>query len=450
MSDGSTTVSQWLNDNLDGTVVHIERQPRWRPVWFATMEASGSTHDYVVRGDRTDMELIFPLDHEMRFQQVMDDHGLPVAPVRGYIEAPCEGVSAAYVMDTVAGEPYLVDAPEPERLSVMTQYMAALAQLHQLPLEPFLAANIVRADTPAESGTVGLARYEERYRRAKLFPDPLLEFGLAWLRRNPPNSQGREAPIAWDSGQFHHANGELVAILDLELAHIGDPMMDLAAFRMRETIGGFGSCAELYRIYEEHRGEPVDLDAIKAHHFAFTLSNRLAFSSALRAPQPESDLMTNLQWCRETDLFATEALAEIMGLDLPTVDVPDPRPTRARPAQEQLENVLRKVMFADDLNEFEAYEIRKAFRLARHIQRSDEIADACDQADLDDLEVLLGHRPENWEAGDAELEAFVLADDGTHDAALVELFHKRGLRAHSLLGPAGSAMTTHHAIQTFD
>ena len=71
--------------------------------------------------------------------------------------------------------------------------------------------------------------------------------------------------------------------------------------------------------------------------------------------------------------------------------------------------------------------------------------------DLDDLHRLLGHRPDSWLEGEAELERFVLADatTGTHDLALLELFHRRNLRAHQLLGPTGSAMATHRPIQTF-
>lgn len=437
MTDHDAIVHSWIEQEL-GSVVSLKRQPRWRPVWFATAEGVG---DVVVRGDRTDMELIFPLDHEMRFQQICHEHGLAVPKVHGWIdEVP------AYVMDTVAGEPYLLDASEADRETVMREYMNALAQLHAMPIDPFVEGDIVRAPTPAESGLVGLTRYEERYRRAKKFPDPLLEFGLGWLKRNPPVSHDREAPITWDSGQFHHADGHLVALLDLELGHIGDPMMDLAAFRMRDTIGGFGDFRELYGWYEQASGTSVDLDAVQRHHIAFTLSNRLAFSSELRAPSAESDLMTNLQWCRETDLFTTEALAEVLGVDLPEIELPRVKHTRARPAQEQLTRMLRNLSIDD---EYHAYEIRKAFRLSRHIQRSDEIADEVERQNLDDLSWLLGMRPATWQEGDAALETFVLRDNGAHDEYLVELFHKRGLRAQSLLGPADSAMTNHHAIQRF-
>ncbi|MEM7286014.1 MAG: phosphotransferase family protein [Actinomycetota bacterium] len=440
MLSTDAAVRAWLEANL-GPIVAMRRQARWRPVWFATVAIDDAPREVVVRGDRVDMELIFPLDHEMRFQDVVHGAGIPVPAVHGWIDG-----ADAYVMDAVPGQPYLVEAEPAERDSVMDEYMGALAALHRLPLEPFLDADIVRASDPSRSGAVGLARYEERFRRAKRHPDPLLEFGLAWLRRHPARSHGREGPIVWDSGQFHHADGRLVALLDLELGHIGDPMMDLAAFRMRDTIGGFGDFARLYGAYEADGGFEVDLDAVKTHHVAFTLSNRLAFSSAIREAVPGSDLMTNLQWCRETDLFTTEALAEIHGIDLPDIDLPDPARTRAAVALEQLVETLRGVDIDD---EYQRYEVRTAFRLARHAQRSDEIEDELNAADLDDLQAILGTRPTDWHAGEAALEAFVLDDDGRHDHALIELFHKRNLRAQALLGPAGSAMTTHRRIQPF-
>ena len=81
---------------------------------------------------------------------------------------------------------------------------------------------------------------------------------------------------------------------------------------MRDTIVGYGDMPTLYARYEELRGEPIDIDAIQHHHFVFTLTNQLAFSAAIKEPPATSDLMTNLQWRYETNLFATEALAEML------------------------------------------------------------------------------------------------------------------------------------------
>ena len=434
-------IHAWLSTHL-GEVLRLERQARWRPVWFADVERDGEVLEVCVRGDRTDMPLIFPLDHEMRLQALLHDHGIPTPAVHGWIDDPM-----AYVMDRVPGRSDFGD-DEAARTAVVDEYLQVLARMHALDIGPFVAGGILRAPSPDGSATFGMARYEAVYRRLKAHPDPFMEFCLGYLHRNPPTSRGRESVIVWDSGQFHHAGGHLVAVLDVEIGHIGDPMMDLAAWRMRDTVIGFGRFPDLYARYEELTGAPVDLDAIRRHHFAFTLSNQLPFGAALRQPAPESDLMTNLQWCCETNLFATEALAELLDVELPTVDLPEPRESRGAVALAHLVSNLRNVSTDDD---YLQYQLRTMFRLARHAARADEIGDALSAADLDDLHELLGHRPASWLDGEAELERFVLADatTGRHDEQLLAVFHRRNLRAQMLLGPAGSAMARHLPIQTF-
>jgi aminoglycoside phosphotransferase (APT) family kinase protein len=440
--DGTAEVTAWLEANL-GRVQSIRRQPRWRPVWFADVERDGAVLELCVRGDRLDMPLIFPLDHEMRLQATMHDHGIPAAKVYGFIERPL-----AYVMDRVGGQPDFAKSTDEQRRAVVDDYLHVLARLHALDIGPFVENGVMRAATPDQSGMFGFSRYERVYRSVKKHPDPFTEFCLGWLHRNPPDSKGRESAIVWDSGQFHHDNERILAVLDVEIGHIGDPMMDLAAWRMRDTIMGYGNFAELYDRYSEITGEPVDLDAIQRHHFAFTLTNQLPLGAALREPPPGSDLMTNLQWCCETNLFATEALAEILDIELPTVEMPDPVASRGAPALEQLVRGLRTLETSD---EFVRYQLRTMFRLARHAHRIDEIGDAVSDADLDDLHQLLGHRPDNWFEGEAELERFVLADAdvGKYDEAILPVLHKRNLRAQMLLGPAGSAMARHRPIQMF-
>ncbi len=432
-----------LEQNVGGRVVQIARQPRWRPVWFADLLRDGETLELCVRGDRTDMPLVFPLEHEMVLQRTMHEHGIPTPKVYGLIESPL-----AYVMDRVGGRNDFTASTDDERRRAVDEYLEILARLHALPIEPFVAAGVMRAASPAESGTLGIRQYERLFRSVKKLPNPFIEFSLAWLKRNPPRSQGRESAIVWDSGQFHTEKGRIVAVLDVEIGHIGDPMMDLATWRQRDTIIGYGDFKQLYARYEELSGQPVDVDALMRHHFAFTLTNELAFSAALRNPAPDSDLMTNMQWCYETNLFATEALAEIYDLELPTVEMPEPRESRGRVAIDQLVYKLRTLPVED---EYVKYQLRTLFRMARHVARADGIGDAVSQADLDDLHQLLGHRPDSWLEGEAELERFVLADaqEGRHDEALIKTFHKRHLRAHALLGPAGSAMTRHMTIQTF-
>ena len=138
---------------------------------------------------------------------------------------------------------------------------------------------------PADgSGMEAMRTQERQWRAAKDWADPFMEFCLWWLHRHEPLSGGRLTPILCDTGQFHHDGRHLLAVLDLEGGHVGDPMMDLAVWRMRDTLIPFGNMDELYARYEELAGDPVDIEAIERHYFASTIGNELMFAAAGSIP----------------------------------------------------------------------------------------------------------------------------------------------------------------------
>ncbi len=430
-----------LDANL-GRVLHIEQQARWRPAWFATVERDDEQREVCVRGERVDALMPFTLAHEMTFQRLLHDGGIPVAEVHLWSDDP-----RFYVMDRLAGKQDFADVSDASRRRIVDEYLQALARLHALDVGPFVDAGIFHAGDPGSAGIAGLLEYERTYRETKVAADPLLEFALGWLRRNPVDSKDRQAPVVWDSGQFHHDGQHLVGLLDLELGHVGDPMIDLGAWRMRGTTYDYGQFDELYARYAEITDAPVDLDAIEWHHIAFTLSNQLSFHRALVEPTAGSNYMMNLYWCCLTNRMAMEAIAENLGLSLETLAAPDP--DERTPITTALAYLVQSMRDFAAPDEKTAYEARAGFRLARHLQRVDEIGRLVQQDDLTDLEAVLGERPSSWPAGEEQLERFVLADDGRHDAELVRLFNRRTQRMQMLLGPAGSAMAKHYQTQPF-
>ncbi len=444
---GADVITSWVESHFGGNVTSITRQPRWRPVWWVDVETSSGVRQLCVRGDRVDMTLIFPLAHEMALQDEMHRNGLPIPQVHGWIEDASLDLRA-YVMDFAPGANNFEACADQARDMIVDEYLQALATLHSLPIKSFATRGIMRAASPEESGLLGMRQYERNWRHMKKAPNPFIEFALAWLNRNPPKSCGRESVIVWDSGQFHHNGVHLSAILDVEIGHIGDPMMDLAAWRQRDTVIGYGDFPRLYARYEQLSGTEVDHDALMRHHFFFCLSNELSVGPATRHPAPESDLMTNLQWCYETNLFATEALADILQVELPTVDAPEPHESRGDVVLDHLVRQLGSISVDDD---FARYQLRTMFRMARHAKRLDEIGNELSDDDLDDLVPLLGHRPASWLEGEAELERFVIANanSSAFDLQLLHIFHRRHLRAQMTLGPTGSAMTRHATIQRF-
>jgi aminoglycoside phosphotransferase (APT) family kinase protein len=440
-SPDALKVTRWIESELGARVLRVTRQPRWRPVWFVEAERGGERQTFVVRGERLDARIGFTLQQEMTLQRLLHEAEIPVAAVHGWVDDP-----RAYVMDFVAGEENFVNTRPAERDAVMDQYMETLAKIHALDVAPFADAGILRAPEPAEAGRVGMRVYEKAYRAVKKRPDPFLEFTLGWLRRNPAPAPHRESVVLWDTGQLLHGEGQLRALIDLEIGHIGDPMMDLAGFRMRGAELGIGDFDRLYRVYAERGGEPLDWQAIRHHYFSFALCNQLAFHAALAEPPAGSDYMMNLRWCLETNLYAIEAMAEMLGVTLEAVPALAPRVSSAAVAHRHGVAWLRNFDAGDEVRQ---NEVRSAFRLARHLARMDELGACVEAADLEDLGELLGTRPADGPAGDAALEEFVLADNGQHDTELVSVFYRRLQRALQTLGPEGSAIARHNPVAPF-
>jgi hypothetical protein len=232
--------------------------------------------------------------------------------------------------------------------------------------------------------------------------------------------------------------------MDVEAGHLGDPMMDLAAWRMRDTVIPYGDFNAIYERYTEISGRPVDMAAIQWHHLFFTLTNQLSFHGPLAKPVPDTDYMTYAHWVSETNLHTVETMAEYLGIELEDVDIPDATASPVAAPHEHLSNSLRSIRVDDP---FVAYQVRIAFRLARHLERFDQIGAEVLQLDMADVAVLTGRKPADWDDCEAILEQYVLADGGAHDVELVELFNRRWHRYKALMGPPGSAMAAHHVMQ---
>ena len=232
----------------------IEMQPRWRPVWFAELARDGGARaSLCVRGERTDAYHGFSLEHEMKLQQLLHEHGIPVPQVHGWIDEP-----RAYVMDAVPAARTSPSRGMPTRDAVMDHYMEILAAIHRSTSDHSVEAGPDPRRTPGSFRSASACRPTRMPTAAgKKRPDPFLEFCLAWLQRNPLTRRDAagERPIVWDSGQFHHERGRVIAaLLDLEIGHIGDPMMDLAGFRMRSSVVGYGDLDRLYAHYAQVSG----------------------------------------------------------------------------------------------------------------------------------------------------------------------------------------------------
>jgi aminoglycoside phosphotransferase (APT) family kinase protein len=99
-------------------------------------------------------------------------------------------------------------------------------------------------------------------------PHPAFELGFRWLERNPPPRRADTVV----HGDFRNGNlmvgpDGLRAVLDWELAHLGDPLEDLGwlcvrawRFGAAPRVGGFGDVDELVAAYESAPGSTGTVD----------------------------------------------------------------------------------------------------------------------------------------------------------------------------------------------
>ncbi|MBD3649077.1 MAG: phosphotransferase family protein [Pseudomonadales bacterium] len=110
----------------------------------------------------------------------------------------------------------------------------------------------------------------ERYKALNV-AQPMIDYAGQWLKKHMPKDfEPALVHNDFRNGNFMLSPEGIVAVLDWELAHIGDPMRDLGwictnswRFGGDQPVGGFGTYEDLFAGYEEETGRKVDPDHVK-------------------------------------------------------------------------------------------------------------------------------------------------------------------------------------------
>src|SRR5574340_610238 len=427
LSDEWQRAVRWVERELGGRVVGIERQPRWRPAAHLDLERNGEILPLYFRGDRGSSDHgVYPLEHEMRVLQVLEANGIPVPHIYGFCPDP-RGI----VMERCAGRPVaqLVAEDAGTRQAVFDDYIDILARMHQIDPAEFEKVGVVRPHQAKEMALVDFDAWERVYREKKKRPEPLIEFVIGWIRRNIPPRRDRVALLTGDCGQFLYENRRVKVLHDFELSCLGDPAADLAGLRTRDLSEPLGDLARAIRRYGEITREPVDLGVVDYHTVRLGICTPMSVASTIADPPPGANFVQYYGWYLVYARLPLEVLAWHLGVELAPVAVVSDQPTRHSPAYRALVSLL-----TDDprSTEQDRYRIDAAWRIAEYIRRADLMGPAFEDQDLDEMAALLGKRPANWAEGDAALEQFVQASGARHEADLVRYFHWRVLRQQTI------------------
>ncbi|HEY5208312.1 MAG TPA: phosphotransferase family protein [Stellaceae bacterium] len=222
------------------------------------------------RGERGDGAFTnsIPLRDEAALLSAAAAAGVPVARLVRACQ-PEDGLGEAVIVSHVDGETRGRRLATDERFATIRPTLAAqcgriLARIHAMPV-PATAA-LATYDAAAE-----IARYETIYHRLD-GASPILELGFRMLTRRAPPCPN---PVVLH-GDFRNGNlmidaaHGIVAVLDWELSHRGDPAEDLGwlcvnSWRfgaVERPVGGFGDYADLLGAYEAEAGRAVPFGAV--------------------------------------------------------------------------------------------------------------------------------------------------------------------------------------------
>jgi aminoglycoside phosphotransferase (APT) family kinase protein len=197
--------------------------------------------------------------------------GVPVPEIL-LVLTPQDGLGDGFVMAFVAGETlaprYLrQDDYAGARRAMTRQTASALARLHTAPAEVFAGLGLPVLDGPAHLQSL-LASYD-----ALDGAVPVFELAFAHLKRRlPPCQQPVLVHGDFRSGNFIVGKEGLRSVLDWELAHLGDPRLDIGWLctntwrfgNWQKPVGGFGDRQDFYHAYEQAGGAPMEADVAAA------------------------------------------------------------------------------------------------------------------------------------------------------------------------------------------
>jgi aminoglycoside phosphotransferase (APT) family kinase protein len=179
----------------------------------------------------------------------------------GLLMTHVEGTSVA---------PRILRKPEYEgaRSQLTEQLASALARIHAI--DPATLNGVL----PLPLRDPALAQISEWERQLDEIGEPLpaVELGLRWLRANAPEpAEPRLVHGDFRLGNFIVDEGGLAAVIDWELAHLGDPAEDIGWLCIRSwrfgnddrPVAGVGQLDPFASAYESAGGAPIDLGRVR-------------------------------------------------------------------------------------------------------------------------------------------------------------------------------------------
>lgn len=424
---------EWVALVGGGTITRLDRAVARREAYFTEVtRPDGSVLKGFLRLDRNaDPKAPSALKKEIGIVQALNGSNVPVSKVHGVNDA-----LNCVLFDHIPGRADLQNMERPQQHAVMRDFMEVIARMHTLDLSKLslppmkMPANAYECALDEMDITLAhMAGFVSSYR------DPLMTYGIDWLRRFAPKHIERISLLQGDTGpvNFMFDGDRVSALFDFEWGHLGDPMEDLGNICVREFWNPSGGLDGMMKLYEEKSGIKVDLDSVRYYRVQQQMRGMVGIHKATIEGDPHEPLAWYLAYRYVGDRATCEAISEAMGI---AIDIPEfPKEDAKRdPLSLAASWALKHDIEPAVNNPLAASRARDVDVMVRCIERVARYGAEIDAIECKEMSTLLGAPVASVAEGFEKLDPAILAHK-IPDEAMVRYLTRRAFRSEWLYEP---------------
>ena len=337
------------------------------------------------------------------------------------------GVSAEQnllLVDRLEGQVWFHEPPDrSQQVAVAQDFIRQLARWHAAPAAQLELPSFkpVRSVEALQRGQLADIRELFETEDAEAPIDEIARASLAFLEANVPAFDGPAVLCQGDTGpgNFIYDGDRVVGVIDWELAHLGDPMDDIAWLSWRATQHGFPDFPERLREYEALSGIAVDGPRVRYYRVnacarlgpQFGLADMGRAAILRRRAGGADEVRDNDRTADGSQMVMSmlhrrmrlQALGEAMGLETPGREVGEPTPLREHAPM--YDNLLRQLqVMVPRIADRQASNLAKGVaRQIKYLKAVDRDGHRFEQQEAQEIAGLLGRTPDTLAAGRADL-----------------------------------------------
>ncbi|MDO8363444.1 MAG: phosphotransferase family protein [Actinomycetota bacterium] len=443
---------EWIEQTAGGTLTSAKRMAGGgrKQAWFVDITTPSGLQSLFLRWDPSsvsDSGDPWTVRREAEVYRALNGCGLPVAAFVGM-----HPTAQALLLTKLPGEArFSAMRDEALRNQVAADFIRHLAALHRLdPREVGLLPAGSEAQLP-ELVRLQLAEIDGIIAARPATVDPVLRLALNWLHANVPAATGPIVIVQGDTGpgNFMYQDGRVTAIVDWELAHLGDPMDDIAWVMLRSLQDPFTDLSVRFAEYEAASGIALDAGRIRYYRVLaeakiMVMGHGVTLRGQTEGDGGGGDPGARLIFGQLHKRLCAEALADVLGVTLPAATpLAQAEPTDDDVLFDIVLQQLRDVVSPRITDSLAAQRIKGLARALKYLAESGRHRAEVAAAELADLNQLLGSAHSELPAARAALDDAIAAGEIDAVAALPAIYRQL-LRRNELLRSASGSLADRH------